>query len=426
METRQSLRRRMLLGLLAYALLSSVVVFAYGYMVNERSERAVWKTLLDSEFNHLLRNRPGAPGFHRWVDTDLLSLYGGATSRPIPEDLAQRPDGLHDEVEVAGKSSVVLLRRAEGLRWALVLDISDLERHEIYFVATVLTAMLAMVVALGIVIGLGVDRLVRPMREVAVRIAELRPDRGIERIEVEATASREVAIIADALNDYLRRNALFVERERAFINSASHELRTPISVIAGAAELASAQPGMPATALHQLARIRRTSHEIERLIALLLVLAKDPQRLVDAGDRISLDQLLPEIVEDYRPIAQEKGLVLSLTSPPATEIIAPMPVVQAAIGNLLRNAIENSDSGVIDIRLEPGAAVEIADPGHGMTPEELSAIHTRMARGGGHDGAGIGLQLIARLCAHLGWTLDIASAPEHGTTARLEFRRSAM
>jgi signal transduction histidine kinase len=179
---------------------------------------------------------------------------------------------------------------------------------------------------------------------------------------------------------------------------------------------------MPAAAQHQLARIRRTSQEIEHLITLLLVLAKDPERLVDASDRIELDQLLREIVEDYRPMALEKGLSLALAPPPACEVVAPMPVVQAAIGNLLRNAIENSDSGVIDLRLEPDAVVEIVDPGHGMTPEELSAVHARMARGGGHQGAGIGLQLIARLCEHLGWTLEIASAPAQGTTARLDFR----
>ena len=65
--------------------------------------------------------------------------------------------------------------------------------------------------------------------------------------------------------------------------------------------------------------------------------------------------------------------------------------------------------------------VEIADPGHGMTPEQISAIHARMARGGEREGAGIGLDLIARLCEHLGWTLDFDSQPQRGTTARLNF-----
>ena len=90
--------------------------------------------------------------------------------------------------------------------------------------------------------------------------------------------------------------------------------------------------------------------------------------------------------------------------------MAPLAIVQAAIGNLLRNAIENSDRGEISIALQPDGVVVIEDPGHGMSPEEISAIYARMARGGGREGNGIGLDLIARLCEHLGWILQDRTA----------------
>ncbi|HST44454.1 MAG TPA: HAMP domain-containing sensor histidine kinase, partial [Luteimonas sp.] len=175
----------------------------------------------------------------------------------------------------------------------------------------------------------------------------------------------------------------------------------------------------------QLARIRRTGRDIERLITLVLVLAKDPMRLARAGDRVALDELLVDIVDEHRPMALQKGLVLDLEPSPRCDIHAPLPVVQAAIANLLRNAIENSDSGAIAIRLQADGAVVIGDPGHGMTPEQISAIYARMARGGGREGGGIGLDLIARLCEHLGWRLEMTSHPGAGTTARLEFNAHA-
>lgn len=99
--------------------------------------------------------------------------------------------------------------------------------------------------------------------------------------------------------------------------------------------------------------------------------------------------------------------------------------MQAAIGNLLRNAIENSDRGVIRIALSRPGVVRIEDPGHGMTPEEVSAIYTRMARGNARPGSGIGLDLIARLCEHLGWQLDLDSSAGQGTLAILDMSRSA-
>jgi signal transduction histidine kinase len=154
------------------------------------------------------------------------------------------------------------------------------------------------------------------------------------------------------------------------------------------------------------------------------VLARDPARLIALGERIALDQLVPDIIEDHRHLMGDKDLRIEVDGLAPVEIIAPLGVVQAAIGNLLRNAIENSGGGVIHVRRLAGAVVEIEDPGQGMTPEEISAVYARAARGGTRDGGGIGLDLITRLCAHLGWGLAIASRPGEGTTARLDLGAS--
>ena len=421
MPGRRSLRQRLLAGMFGYLLLSSLAVLVYGSVVHEQAEHTLWDALLQAEFGHLQDKMRSDPAY-RWVDTDTLALHGDSPGAPLPPELAGLSPGLHDEVSVGGRETVALLRDVDGRRWALVLDITEMEQRETYLAATMVAAMVVMGLLLGAGIVWGVDRLLRPMRELADDIGTLDPDRGGERIAVPEDASAELAVVAASLNDYLERNARFVARERDFIDSASHELRTPISVIAGAAELAGGQHGLPDPARQQLARIRRTAYEMERLVTLLLVLARDPQRIAAASDRIALDQLLPEIVADHVAMAGDKGLALALGPLPPCEVVAPMPVLQAAIANLLRNAIENSDAGTIAITLDAGAVVQIADPGHGMSPEQVSAIYARLARGGARDGAGIGLQLIARLCAHLGWQLDIVSQPERGTVARLDFR----
>ena len=159
---------------------------------------------------------------------------------------------------------------------------------------------------------------------------------------------------------------------------------------------------------------------MEELINLLLMLARDPARLAALSDRVAMDQLLPEIVEDHRHLTRDKDLELVLGTLPHCQIIAPLAIVQAAVGNLLRNAIENSDRGCIRISLQNDATVVIEDPGHGMSPEEISAIYARVARGGGsRDGGGIGLDLIARLCEHLGWELSFSSPAHGGTLTKL-------
>lgn len=419
---RTSLRRRILLSLLGYVVVLTLAVVAHGYLVNEHAEQLVWQTLLDTEMDHITKRQESDPSY-RWVDTDSISLYDGRTAAPIPEELRSLPPGVHDDVMLGDVEHVVLVREVDDQPVALALNIADLEQREADMWLTVFGSTATMVVLLGLGIGWSVNRLVRPIATMAGRIAGLRPDQSGQRIDVPDAASVELVIIADALNDYLQRHDRFTERERAFIDTASHELRTPIAVIAGASEVALQQRDLPAAARGQLSRIRRSARDVEQLISLLLVLAKDPARLPKTSDVVALDQLLLEIVADHRHLTRDKDLALAVAPLPSIEILAPLPIVQAAIGNLLRNAIENSDKGEIGIRLEPPATVVIDDPGHGMTPEEISAIYARMAKGGGdRGGGGIGLDLISRLCEHLGWKLELDSDGVRGTTSVLRFR----
>ena len=418
-RTRSGLGRRILLGMLGYVVVLTAAVVVHGYIVNEHAEQLVWQTLLDSEMDHLIELRERDPDFH-WADTRSIALYDGRNPAVIPEPLRGLPPGVHDELVVNGVERVVLVREVDGRPLILALDITDLEQREFDMSLTIGGSALTMIVLLAVAIGWSVNRLVKPLRDVAQDIGRLRPDHPGQRIVVPHNASAELEVIADALNDYLQRNDRFVERERIFIDSASHELRTPVAVIAGAAEIALQQPQLPDAARGQLVRIHRTSRDVEQLISLLLVLAKDPARLARSSDRVELEQLIPEIVDDHRHLTRDKDLQLDVASMAPCEIVAPLPIVQAAVGNLLRNAIEHSDRGRIVIRLEAPATVVIDDPGHGMTPEEISAIYAKVARGGGgRDGGGIGLDLISRLCEHLGWHLDIASHHGRGTTTTL-------
>jgi len=416
-----NLRQRILLGMMAYLALLTLAVMAYGAITNEYAERLVWRAVLESELDHLAERRAEDSGY-AWHDTASMRLYDGSAGREVPAALMALSPGLHDDMTLDGLPIAAMVRIIEGRHTVLTIDITDFEHHEEHLARVVMGAALAMTLLLGLAVWLSVNHLVRPLNAFTRQIGDLRPDQPGQEVSLPHSASSDLLAIADALNGYLRRNDRFVERERAFIDSASHELRTPIAVIAGAAEIALAQPDITPDVHQRLARIQRTASHVEQLISLLLVLAKDPAQLGKASDRIALDQLVPEIVDDHRHLLEDKALSVQVGPLAPCEINAPLVIVQAAIGNLLRNAIENSDRGEIRIRLEAPATVVIDDPGHGMSPEEISAIYARLARGGGdRSGGGIGLDLISRLCEHLHWTLRFDSAPGRGTTTTLRF-----
>ena len=416
-----NLRQRILLGMMAYLALLTLAVMAYGAITNEYAERLVWRAVLESELDHLAERRAEDSGY-AWHDTASMRLYDGSAGREVPAALMALSPGLHDDMTLDGLPIAAMVRIIEGRHTVLTIDITDFEHHEEHLARVVMGAALAMTLLLGLAVWLSVNHLVRPLNAFTRQIGDLRPDQPGQEVSLPHSASSDLLAIADALNGYLRRNDQFVERERAFIDSASHELRTPIAVIAGAAEIALAQPDITPDVHQRLARIQRTASHVEQLISLLLVLAKDPAQLGKASDRIALDQLVPEIVDDHRHLLEDKALSVQVGPLAPCEINAPLVIVQAAIGNLLRNAIENSDRGEIRIRLEAPTTVVIDDPGHGMSPEEISAIYAKLARGGGdRSGGGIGLDLISRLCEHLHWTLRFDSAPGRGTTTTLRF-----
>ncbi|MDO5610422.1 MAG: HAMP domain-containing sensor histidine kinase [Pseudomonadota bacterium] len=417
MSTRQSLRRKMMIGLIAYALLLAIATLIQGALVNERAEQLTLASLLQSQLHHHRERSLQEPGYH-WRDSEQLKLHDSALA-PLPPILAKLGPGVHDDIRLDGHDYVALIEQHGGHRQALLLDIGELEEAEYRITMLMLASTLLLSIVLAMLAAWGVRRLLLPLRRMAHDIEQLDSARPGARLSIDANDSVETATIGNALNDYLDRNARFIERERLFIDSASHELRTPISVIRGATSLALEEPALPANARRQIERAHRSSGDVEQLISLLLVLARSPERLAAISGEIALDQLIPQIVQDHLPLTEGRQLQIDIAPLPPVRIQAPPGVVQAAIGNLLRNAIENSDRGVIRIDLDTDANVLIEDPGHGMSPEEISRLHHQLTRGGGREGGGIGLDLLARLCEHLGWRLQFEPGTERGTRSRL-------
>jgi signal transduction histidine kinase len=419
MAKRRSLHAqiRRLLG--GYAVLLAVIIILV--IADDFLEDRVWKSLLQQEISHYVQRRAVDPG-HAWQDTDELQLYS-VPGRAPPPGLSMLPQGVHDDFWFGGRENVVLVQRVQGVDYFVVRDITGIETIEdALLLGSLCLAFIALVV-IGVMVARGVRKALRPLSDLADDIGTLSPDHAGQRVVVADGASSELHVITNALNDYLRRQDAFVERERVFIDTASHELRTPIAIMAGASELALDQPALPPAARQQVQRIHRTARDVERLIALLLTLAKDPARLSRSAEMVPLHELLPDIIDDHRHLMADKDLSIVIDDLVPCSVSAPLHIVQAAIGNLLRNAIENSDSGEIHLGLDGDATVTVQDPGHGMTPEDISRLYAQMARGGGREGGGIGLDLLARLCEHLGWTLSIQSAPGRGTISRLRLSR---
>lgn len=221
---------------------------------------------------------------------------------------------------------------------------------------------------------------------------------------------REIAPLVRAVNDALGRLDEGYERQRRFIASAAHELRTPIAILRVKVDAAGD------------AGTRRLGSDVER-IANLAEQLLDLQRLdVSTSDtEIDLAGLARQVAADLAPllVASQRSIEVMIDS--AEPVRGDPGAIERVLTNLVQNAIEHGGRHVT-VRVL-GRAFEVEDDGPGIPPEERERVfepfHRLRPRS---SGSGLGLHLVQQVIERHGGHVSLLGAPGGGTIARVEFQ----
>jgi two-component system OmpR family sensor kinase len=237
----------------------------------------------------------------------------------------------------------------------------------------------------------------------AAAISSLDADRPLPPVP----GDDEIARLARTLDDMLARLRVAFDRERAFIDDASHELRSPIAVLRAEIDLALSATGDPAELEHSLRAARSEAERLSRLAEDLLLLARE--RAGSLVVRREPVDLLDLAATEARRLQSVLGLRIQVTGDPA--------VVQGdtdRLRQLLANHAHNSAAaGATTVRVHltvagESASLEVADDGPGFPPGVSDSAFDRFvradhARTRGAFGAGLGLSIVrAVVAAHGG------------------------
>jgi two-component system, OmpR family, sensor kinase len=226
----------------------------------------------------------------------------------------------------------------------------------------------------------------------------------------------ELGRLAQTFNDLLDRLDQSFERQRRFISDASHELRTPVSILRGEAEVALSQASRsPEEYRESLAVLHQEAQRLARIVEDLFTLTR-----ADAGEyRLAhtdfyLDELVADGVRAARALAQAKNITLSVVAANEMPVRADEDLVRRMILNLLDNAIKYTPAGgnisIVSGSVPGGYEVSVTDSGPGIPAEMQSRIFERFfrvdrarSRSGADGGAGLGLSIARWIAeAHLG------------------------
>ena len=250
-----------------------------------------------------------------------------------------------------------------------------------------------------------------------------------ERLAIQ-NEKDELGHLAHSFNSLLDRLSESFERQRRFMADASHELRTPVAILRGEAEVALSQQARSLDEYRESLRVlhqeaERLTHIVEDLFT--LTRADAGQYPLQPGD-FYLEELISECVHSARTLALAKKITLNLDAASDLPIHADESLLRRMILNLLDNAIKYTSEGgrvtVACIRNGDDYAVSIADTGTGIPVELQPRIFERFFRAdkarsrSESDGGGAGLGLaISRWIAeaHHG-RLELTRSDSAGST----------
>jgi two-component system sensor histidine kinase BaeS len=343
------------------------------------------------------------------TDAMLAQLLAGQdVSLRVPDD--DGPVFLEGRATEAG--AIVLAQRRND---AVALGQDALTRLRWAFAAVAL---------LSVLVGWAMSRRVTtPLRRMADAAADLAA--GSRDVAVPETGPAEVAAVGTALNELARSLAHSEARQREFLLSVSHDLRTPLTAVTGYAE-SLADGVIPADGVADIGRIvGAEAARLDRLVSDLLDLARlDAHEVSLTLVPVDLAGLLASAEPVWRRRCEAVGVVFGLEPPSAPLVVTADPDrLRQAVDGLVDNALRATPAGqplIVGARPERGYAVlEVRDGGPGLAPEdfpvafERSVLHERY-RGVREVGTGLGLAIVARIVARHGGTVAARPAPEGG------------
>ncbi len=277
------------------------------------------------------------------------------------------------------------------------------------------------------VFGLGVfvaTILTKPINKLTSFIKNMPKDK-LQKCEV--TSKDEVGELVVAFNELIERVDELEEKRKAFVSDASHELKTPLSIIKLLSDsLIQTQNPDPKFLREFLNDMGAEVERLTRIVQRLLDLTKMDQANSIKQEMNSVSEIALEVFDKLLPLAQNKEINFTFTKP-EDDVLIPLDrdSITEAIYNIADNSIKYTESGgsvKMELMRDLGnILVRITDTGIGIPKEEIQKIFDRFyrvdkARARDTGGTGLGLSIAMDTVKLHGGYIEVSSEEEKGST----------
>ncbi len=387
-------------------------------------EEVLIKEALRDEAVYFWEKRDTDPAFPLPDTRNLTGYLENDPGAPVPEAYRGFGAGFH-ELGAGSGFSLVHVSGEPGGRLYLLFDGENVGHLAFVFGLVPLAGVLVVLYLSAWISYRQSRRAVSPVIALARTVQTLDPEHpdkeAFQAPEFTRDADYEVATLAEALARFAERISAFVERERNFTRDASHELRSPLTVIRIAADMLLSEQELSSPARTSVLRIQRSAKDMEELVEAFLLLARESEQAL-SRDPVQVNALLRDEIARAVELLGNERIQVNLTEHAQLSVIASERVLSVIFGNLIRNALSYTDEGRVEITVDEDR-VRVADSGVGMPEQEIQQVFKPFYRSGDsrRGGHGVGLTIVKSLSSRFGWTVDIDSQPQLGTTVNVRF-----
>ncbi len=299
-----------------------------------------------------------------------------------------------------------------------------------YFVRLIITSavLVAVFIVLGAVLGgLSSQYMINPVRKITKRVNEISDENISARLD-PVDSQDELMELTRQINKMLDSLQEAFERQENFVSDASHELKTPLSVIAGYANLLRRWGKDDPKILDEaVAAISRESENMKRIVEQLLWLAKLGNFTLNIAE-FNLYEAVSDIVDGYKTAGIKHEITLSGDA--SVTLNTDKNLITEAVRTLVDNAIKYTppQTGEINIAIkqtETGVCMTVADNGVGIAEADRAHIFERFyrcdkVRGRESGSCGLGLTICKQIIEMMGGKISVESELGNGSTFKIE------
>lgn len=240
----------------------------------------------------------------------------------------------------------------------------------------------------------------------------------------------ELYELSETINNLLDRIEYAIEREKSFTSYASHEFRTPLSVLKGTMEVLIRRPRSDEEYKEKINACIKEVDKMNDMVEQLLILTRyEEGKSALNYDYYSIEDIINNSICLFSDAVLSRNLDISTTvSPQNITVYTDEYSLSTILNNLISNAVKYcNDQGSINIQVYEETnvlVIEIKNTGHGIPKEELECIFDKFYRSYSSEkteikGFGLGLPIVKRFCSLLNIKMDITSELDQYTTVKL-------